>query len=78
MKRVRPWLLPFLHLSLFNLAEDLTKMELHVAVDEADIGQVREGQEATFTVDAYPERKFSAVIRSGAFRLNRHRRGGDL
>ena len=47
---------------LFQLAEDLTKMELHVAVDEADIGQVREGQEAMFTVDAYPERKFSAVI----------------
>ena len=47
---------------LFELAEDLTKMELHVAVDEADIGQVREEQEAEFTVDAYPERKFSAVI----------------
>ncbi|WP_339136510.1 MAG: efflux RND transporter periplasmic adaptor subunit [Candidatus Electrothrix sp. GW3-4] len=47
---------------LFELAEDLTKMELHVAVDEADIGQVRDGQEAVFTVDAYPERKFSAVI----------------
>ena len=47
---------------LFALAEDLSKMELHVAVDEADIGQVREGQAAMFTVDAYPERKFSAVI----------------
>ena len=47
---------------LFALAEDLGKMELHVAVDEADIGQVREGQEAVFTVDAYPERKFSALI----------------
>jgi HlyD family secretion protein len=52
---------------LFKLAEDLTKMELHVAVDEADIGQVREGQEATFTVDAYPERQFSAVIRQVRF-----------
>lgn len=52
---------------LFKLAEDLTKMELHVAVDEADIGQVREGQEAVFTVDAYPERKFSAVIRQVRF-----------
>ncbi|CAK8717575.1 Macrolide export protein MacA [Candidatus Electrothrix aarhusensis] len=52
---------------LFNLAEDLTKMELHVAVDEADIGLVREGQEATFTVDAYPERQFSAVIRQVRF-----------
>jgi HlyD family secretion protein len=52
---------------LFKLAEDLTKMELHVDVDEADIGQVREGQEAKFTVDAYPERKFSAVIRQVRF-----------
>jgi len=41
---------------LFTLAEDLAQMELHVAVDEADVGQVKEGQEATFTVDAYPGR----------------------
>ncbi|WP_420209489.1 efflux RND transporter periplasmic adaptor subunit [Candidatus Electronema sp. JC] len=52
---------------LFQLAEDLTKMELHVDVDEADIGQVKEGQQAQFTVDAYPERKFSAVIRQVRF-----------
>ncbi len=52
---------------LFNLAEDLTKMELQVDVDEADIGQVREGQKAQFTVDAYPERKFSATIRQVRF-----------
>ncbi len=48
---------------LFLLAEDLTQMELHVDVDEADIGQVRDGQEASFTVDAYPDRKFAARIR---------------
>lgn len=47
---------------LFSLAEDLTKMELHVDVDEADIGQVREGQEAFFSVDAYPNRDFQAKI----------------
>jgi HlyD family secretion protein len=47
---------------LFTLAEDLTKMELHVDVDEADIGQVREGQEAVFSVDAYPNRTFDARI----------------
>ncbi len=47
---------------LFTLAEDLTKMELHVNVDEADIGQVKEGQAATFTVDAYPNRTFDAQI----------------
>jgi HlyD family secretion protein len=47
---------------LFVLAEDLAKMELHVDVDEADVGQVRAGQEAVFTVDAYPERSFPARI----------------
>ena len=48
---------------LFTLAEDLTQMELHVDVDEADVGQVQEGQEASFTVDAYPDRIFPARIR---------------
>jgi len=47
---------------LFTLAEDLTQMELHVDVDEADVGQVKEGQEATFTVDAYSDRIFPARI----------------
>jgi HlyD family secretion protein len=47
---------------LFTLAEDLARMELHVDVDEADVGQVRDGQEARFTVDAYPERTFPARI----------------
>lgn len=47
---------------LFTIAENLTQMELVVSVDEADIGSVREGQQAEFTVDAYPERTFSAVI----------------
>ena len=47
---------------LFTLAEDLTQMELHVDVDEADVGQVTEGQGATFTVDAHPGRTFPARI----------------
>ena len=47
---------------LFTLAEDLTKMELHVDVDEADVGLVKDGQKATFTVDAYPDRVFPARI----------------
>lgn len=47
---------------LFTLAEDLTQMELHVDVDEADVGQVKEGQQATFTVDAYADRIFPAHI----------------
>jgi HlyD family secretion protein len=47
---------------LFTLAEDLTRMELHVDVDEADVGLVKAGQEATFSVDAYPNREFPARI----------------
>ena len=47
---------------LFTLAEDLTKMELHVDVDEADIGKVHEGQKAAFSVAAYPDRTFEAQI----------------
>lgn len=47
---------------LFTIAEDLTKMELSVDVDEADVGLVEAGQEATFTVDAYPDKTFNAKI----------------
>jgi len=47
---------------LFTLAEDLTHMELHVSVDEADVGQVTEGQHASFTVDAWPDRHFDAKV----------------
>jgi HlyD family secretion protein len=47
---------------LFTLAEDLTKMQLLVAVDEADVGKIAENQQAVFTVDAYPDRRFPATI----------------
>ncbi len=47
---------------LFRLAEDLAQMELQVDVDEADVGQVQVGQGATFTVDAWPGRRYTAVI----------------
>ncbi len=47
---------------LFTLAEDLARMELHVDLDEADVGRVEPGQQATFTVDAYPERVFPAEV----------------
>lgn len=52
---------------LFTLAEDLSKMELQVDVDEADVGQVRDGQRATFTVDAYPDREYPAQVRRVGF-----------
>ena len=48
--------------TLFTLAEDLTKLRLWVYVDEADVGSVRPGQEASFTVSAYPTRPFPARI----------------
>jgi HlyD family secretion protein len=47
---------------LFTLAEDLTRMVLHANIDEANMAQIKEGQNATFTVDAYPNRKFPAKI----------------
>jgi HlyD family secretion protein len=47
---------------LFQIAGDLRELELNANVDEADIGQVKEGQNAIFTVDAYRERNFPAVI----------------
>ena len=47
---------------LFKLAEDLAKMELQVDVDEADVGQVQDGQAASFTVDAWPGRRYDALI----------------
>lgn len=49
--------------TLFLIAEDLREMELEVKVDEADVGQVREGQSAHFTVDAYPGKTFPATIK---------------
>lgn len=49
--------------TLFTLAEDLTRMKLEVNVDEADVGLVREGQRASFTVSAYPSRSYPATIR---------------
>jgi HlyD family secretion protein len=47
---------------LFRLAQDLTRMRLTVDIDEADVGKVHEGREATFTVEAYPERKFASRV----------------
>jgi HlyD family secretion protein len=47
---------------LFTLARDLNQLELNVEVDEADIGKVHEGQMATFSVDAYPEKRFESRL----------------
>ncbi len=47
---------------LFVIANDLAQMRVNAAVDEADVGRVREGQEVVFHVDAFPEREFKGVI----------------
>nr|WP_207148479.1 efflux RND transporter periplasmic adaptor subunit [Thiococcus pfennigii] len=52
---------------LFRLAEDLGHMELHIDVDEADVGLVAIGQPAVFSVDAYPDRTFPAKIEEVRF-----------
>ena len=48
--------------TLFQIANDLTKMQIDAAVDEADIGGVKQGESVDFTVDAYPNRTFHGVI----------------
>jgi len=52
---------------LFTLAENLAQMQLHVDVDEADVGRVEEGQGAQFTVDGYPDQSFPARIEQVRF-----------
>lgn len=47
---------------LFTLAEDLTRMVLHANIDEANMAKIKKGHNATFAVDAYPNRKFPAKI----------------
>ena len=53
--------------TLFTIAEDLKKMELLVNVSEADIGRIEVGQTATFSVDAWPSRSYTAKVRKVAF-----------
>lgn len=48
---------------LFEIAEDLTSMQIETSVSEADIGVIKEGQAVTFTVDAYPTQTFEGIVR---------------
>jgi HlyD family secretion protein len=47
---------------LFKIAQDLSRIRIEAQVNEADVGAIREGNTATFTVDAYPERKFTGKV----------------
>jgi HlyD family secretion protein len=48
--------------NLFTIAQDLSKLKVQAAIDEADIGQVQVGQRAFFTVDSYPDRQFQGQV----------------
>ncbi len=49
--------------TLFIIAEDLSDMEIHAQVDESDIGQIKAGQRVVFEVQAFPDRRFSGLVR---------------
>jgi HlyD family secretion protein len=53
--------------TLFSVAEDIARLRLEVSVDEADVGSVQVDQKATFTVSAYPSRRYAATITRVAF-----------
>jgi HlyD family secretion protein len=53
--------------NLFQIAQDLTKMQIDTSVSEADVGALKVGQAARFVVDAYPDKEFDATMRQ--FRL---------
>jgi len=53
--------------TLFSVAESLAQLKLEVSVDEADVGSVKVGQNASFTVSAYPSRRYPATIKRVAF-----------
>lgn len=53
--------------TLFTVAEDLTRLRLDVSVDEADVGSVKVGQDASFTVSAYPSRRYPATVTRVSF-----------
>ncbi len=50
--------------TLFLVAQDLTRIEIYANVDEADVGRVREGQEVTFSVTAFPAREFLGRVKT--------------
>ena len=48
--------------TLFTIGEDLTKMQVNTNIDEADVGRIKTGMDASFTVDAYPGETFYGKI----------------
>ena len=48
---------------LFQIAEDLAQMQIDLSIDEADVGQIKEGLPVSFTVDAFPDRQFRGEVK---------------
>jgi HlyD family secretion protein len=48
--------------TLFTIANDLAEMQIETSIDEADIGRIKEGQQAVFTVDAFPDQTFRGTV----------------
>jgi HlyD family secretion protein len=48
---------------LFQIAEDLAQMQIDLSIDEADVGQIKEGLPVSFTVDAFPDRQFTGEVK---------------
>jgi HlyD family secretion protein len=59
---------------LFQIAQDLKRMQIHSNVSEADVGLIRNGQDVRFAVDAYPDREFTGKVEQ--FRLNPNNTSG--
>ncbi len=81
-----PWPPGLQALVLFTIAQDLSKVEVKISVDEADVGQLQEGQMVRFTVDAFPDDTYEGVLtqvrkqpdhRAERGRLHGDRRGGQ-
>ena len=64
--------------TLFLIADDLARMEIAANIDETDVGRIKAGQRATFTVNAYPGRTFEGVRQDGAARLAERAECRDL
>src|SRR5260370_16323113 len=48
--------------TIFTIADDLSRMEIAVSIDETDVGRVKPRQRVTFTVSPYPRREFEATV----------------
>ena len=55
--------------TIFEIAQDLTKMQVDTSVDKSDVGNVAKGQTATFIVDSYPDAIFHGIVADSTGKL---------